>query len=249
MEFNLAWAFQSRLKISILTFRIPHTQKKQGLVGGSPENVQSCLRISIPEGDLDNQIFFSNLWALRIKSGRDRKSKAWRKILPFPGLLRRLGATKCMRVVKTNVIDDAPSGLRSSQKLFRVAQEPNRNREPEPSEPFFPKPKAEPEPPEPFSRNRNRNRNRPFLLNCAQNKEKLVLQRNRRNRKPEPLEPFHRRTVTEPNRGLPDYCEINSENTILCNWNEIFQENNSQHIFPCNSLNHKRIRDMYFSGY
>ena len=43
----------------------------------------------------------------------------------------------------------------------RVAQEPNRNRKPEPSEPFFPKPnfKAEPKPPEPFSRNRNRNRN------------------------------------------------------------------------------------------
>ena len=81
---------------------------------------------------------------------------------------------------------------------YRVAQEPNRNREPEPSEPFFPKPKAEPEPPEPFSRNRNRNR--PFLLNCTENKEKPVLQRNRRNRKPEPLEPFHPRTVTEPNR-------------------------------------------------
>ena len=50
----------------------------------------------------------------------------------------------------------------------RVAQEPNRNQEPEPSEPFFPKPNAEPEPPEPFSRNRNRNRNRPFLLNCTE---------------------------------------------------------------------------------
>ena len=47
--------------------------------------------------------------------------------------------------------------------LNRVAQEPNRNRKPEPSEPFFPKPKAEPEPLEPFSRNCNRNRNRPFL--------------------------------------------------------------------------------------
>ena len=50
----------------------------------------------------------------------------------------------------------------------RVAQEPNRNRKPELSEPFFPKPKAVPEPPEPFSRNRNRNRNRPFLLNCTE---------------------------------------------------------------------------------
>ena len=30
----------------------------------------------------------------------------------------------------------------------------------------------------------------------------------------------------------------------LCNWNEIFQENNSQTIFPCNSLSHKRTRVM-----
>ena len=29
----------------------------------------------------------------------------------------------------------------------RVTQEPNQSREPEPSEPFFPKPEAEPEPP------------------------------------------------------------------------------------------------------
>ena len=85
----------------------------------------------------------------------------------------------------------------------RVAQEPNRNRKPEPSEPFFPEPKAEPEPPEPFSRNRNRNRNRPFLLNCTEThrkKKKPSLQRNRQNRKPEPLEPFHLKTVAEPNR-------------------------------------------------
>ena len=40
------------------------------------------------------------------------------------------------------------------ETINRMAQEPNRNREPEPSEPFFPKPKAEPEPPELFSRNR-----------------------------------------------------------------------------------------------
>ena len=37
---------------------------------------------------------------------------------------------------------------------------------------------------------------------------------------------------------------INSENIISCNWNEIFQANNSQTTFPCNSLNHKRIRVM-----
>ena len=53
------------------------------------------------------------------------------------------------------------AGESAHKCIFRVAQEPNRNRKPEPSEPFFPKPKAEPEPPEPFSRNRNRNR--PFL--------------------------------------------------------------------------------------
>ena len=49
-----------------------------------------------------------------------------------------------------------------------MAQEPNRNRKPEPSEPFFLKPKVEPELPEPFSRNQNRNRNRPSLLNCTE---------------------------------------------------------------------------------
>ena len=85
-----------------------------------------------------------------------------------------------------------------SERTFRVAQEPNWNWKPEPSEPFFPKPKAEPEPPEPFSRNRNRNRSRPFLLKWST--ENPFLQRNRRNRKPEPLEPFHPQTVTEPNR-------------------------------------------------
>ena len=95
------------------------------------------------------------------------------------------------------------SHLTSQERLSPFSgwpKEPNRNRKPEPSEPFFPKPKAELEPPEPFSRNRNRNRNRPFLLNSTDNKEKLVSQGNRRNRKPEPLEPFHPRTVTEPNR-------------------------------------------------
>ena len=51
---------------------------------------------------------------------------------------------------------------------FRVAQEPNWNRKPEPSEPLSQEPNAEPEPPEPFSRNRNRNRNRPFLEKCTE---------------------------------------------------------------------------------
>ena len=96
----------------------------------------------------------------------------------------------------------------------RVAQEPNRNREPEPSELFFRKPKAEPEPPEPFSRNRNRNRNRPFLFNCAETQKNPFLQRKRRNRKPEPLEPFHRRTVTEPNRGLPASAGTGKDGTL-----------------------------------
>ena len=59
--------------------------------------------------------------------------------------------------------------MRSSEnEFFRspgplgVAQELNRNRKPEPLEPFSQEPKAEPEPPEPFSGNRNRNRNRPL---------------------------------------------------------------------------------------
>ena len=58
--FDLAWNFQSRLKFSILTLRIPH--KNRGLVGGSLEmfnlawkchSFQSRLKISIPEGDLE----------------------------------------------------------------------------------------------------------------------------------------------------------------------------------------------------
>ena len=39
-------------------------------------------------------------------------------------------------------------------------------------------------------------------------------------------------------------CEIHADNIILCEWNEIFQENNSQTNFPSNSLNHKRIHAM-----
>ena len=90
-----------------------------------------------------------------------------------------------------------PEALRHKQgsiAILRVAQEPNRNREPEPSEPLFPKPKAEPEPPEPFSRNRNRNRNRPFLLNYTKTQKNPfdrgtagTENRNRSNRSiPEP---------------------------------------------------------------
>ena len=86
---------------------------------------------------------------------------------------------------------------------YRVAQEPNRNRKPEPSKPFSRK--AEPEPPEPFSRNRNRNRNRPFLLNCTETQKNLFAE--------EPSElktgtagtvPSPNRNRTEPNRGLPE---------------------------------------------
>ena len=40
---------------------------------------------------------------------------------------------------------------RTQALIFRVAQEPNRNRKPEPSEPFSQEPNSEPEPPEPFS--------------------------------------------------------------------------------------------------
>ena len=62
----------------------------------------------------------------------------------------------------------------SSFSVDRVAQEPSRNRKPEPSEPFFPKPKAEPEPPVPFSRNRNRNQNCSFLSNCTEKHSNLL---------------------------------------------------------------------------
>ena len=81
---------------------------------------------------------------------------------------------------------------------IRVAQEPNWNRKPEPSEPFFPKPKAEPEPPEPFSRNRHRNRNRSFLLKCAEAPKIPFLAEGG-----EPPEPTTgtARTVPAPNRN------------------------------------------------
>ena len=90
----------------------------------------------------------------------------------------------------------------------RVAQEPNRNREPKPSEPYFPKtesgtgtagtvlqePKPEPEP--------------SFPVKLYWNTEKPLLQTNHRNRKPEPLEPLNPQTATEPNRtgGPPCSC-------------------------------------------
>ena len=56
---------------------------------------------------------------------------------------------------------------------------------------------------------------------------------------------YHNATKYTP---IGKHCNINSENIISCNWNEIFQANNSQTLFPCNSLNHKRARDMQFSG-
>ena len=78
-----------------------------------------------------------------------------------------------LKILVSHLPPPVPGGVAPkfrSEKVSRYtgAQEPNRNRKPEPSEPFFPKPKAEPEPPEPPPRNRNWNRNRPFLLNCAE---------------------------------------------------------------------------------
>ena len=71
---------------------------------------------------------------------------------------------------------------------FKNGEEPNRNRKPEPLEPFFQEPTLEPELPEAFFRNRNRNRNCAIPLNCAETRRNPFPQRNRRNRKPEPLE-------------------------------------------------------------
>ena len=82
--------------------------------------------------------------------------------------------------------------------IVRVAQEPNRNRKPEPSEPFFPKRKVEPEPPEPFSRNRNWNRNRPFLLNCTETQKEPFCRGTAGTENRNRLNP---QTVTEPNRA------------------------------------------------
>ena len=93
--------------------------------------------------------------------------------MPFP--LRQTEARQQKR--NKDVVSDVCLGRSccpwAGADIYRVAQEPNRNRKPEPSEPFFLKPKAEPEPPEPFSRNRNRNRNRPFLLNSTETQKNL----------------------------------------------------------------------------
>ena len=75
-------------------------------------------------------------------------------------------------------------------KSFRVAQEPNQNRKPEPPEPFFQEPKEEPEPPEPFFGNRNRNRIRRSLLNSTETQEKGLRRGTTRTENPEPLEPL-----------------------------------------------------------
>ena len=50
-SFNLAWKTQSRLKILILTFRIP-TNIKWGFCRHT-RKIQTHLKISIPEGDLE----------------------------------------------------------------------------------------------------------------------------------------------------------------------------------------------------
>ena len=48
-------------------------------------------------------------------------------------------------------------------------------------------------------------------------------------------------------KALPGYTpagnfyEIDSNNIILCNWDEIFHENNFQELFPCNPINHEQI--------
>ena len=85
----------------------------------------------------------------------------------------------------------------------------------------------------------NGSRNRPRLFNCAETQQQPPPHRNRQSRKPEPL---HLQTVSELTRGHPDHCKIYSENILLCNSNKIFQDNNSQARFPCNSLKHKWIR-------
>ena len=91
--------------------------------------------------------------------------------------------------------------------LIRVAQEPNRNRKPEPSEPFLQELKVEPEPPEPFSRKRKRNRNRPLCETVLKHTKNPSLEEP-----PEPKTgtartvPSPNRNRTEPNRGHPDWC-------------------------------------------
>ena len=90
-------------------------------------------------------------------------------------------------------------------RFCRVAQEPNRNRKPEPSEPFFP-PKAEPEPPEPFPETET---GTGTVLSC----ENLLKYTKTRfaEEPPEPKTgtartvPLPNRNRTEPNRGLPDF--------------------------------------------
>ena len=89
--------------------------------------------------------------------------------------------------VSKNAREQAPT----ASKKQAGSGEPNWNRKPEPSEPFFQEPKAEPEPPEPFFGNRNRNRNRRSLVNSTETQEKFFFSEEPPEPKPEPVEPFH----------------------------------------------------------
>ena len=57
--------------------------------------------------------------------------------------------------------------------------------------------------------------------------------------KPPGLKP-PRLAALENYTPIGNRCENGSKNILLCHWHEIFQENSSQTIFPCNSLNRKR---------
>ena len=138
---------------------------------------------------------FSYFWFILLGGGgaEGTSTTEWEPRPPNACVARAVftavGVTGCMP-------DSSPN---SSEQKNRVAQEPNRNRKPEPSEPFSQEPNSQPEPPEPFSRNRNRNRNRPLCEIVLKHRRTPSLE-EQGNRKPELLEPFHPQTVTEPNR-------------------------------------------------
>ena len=103
-----------------------------------------------------------------------RAPPPWRKTAPLKRPIKRSMRAHSSQKLLRNYVCNA--------QIVRVAQEPNRNREPEPSEPFFPEtesgtgtagtvfqePKPEPEPSFP-------------AINCTETQKKTFLQRNRRN--------------------------------------------------------------------
>ena len=100
-----------------------------------------------------------------------------------------------------------------------------------------------------FGCNRNKLRNK--VRNCWHEGPETT-ENGKRNLKKRAC--AHRTRLVRPRLGGSDFPSAQKRithqpgNILSCNWNGIFQEDNSQTILPCDSLNHKQIRVMSFSG-